>query len=102
MKDRSCNVPGWLCVTALLLLCGRCIPAQDMTAQHLNGLTLEDLMNIRVTSIAKKEQAVSETVAAVYVITREDIRRSGMTNIPDLLRMAPGLNVTRITPTRGP
>jgi iron complex outermembrane recepter protein len=44
----------------------------------------------------KKEQKLSRTPAAVFVITQEDIRRSGATNIPDLLRMVPGLDVAQI------
>ena len=65
--------------------------------QDLTQISLEDLMNIRVTSVSKKEQKLSKTGAAVYVITQDDIRHSGMTNIPDLLRMVPGVNVLRIT-----
>jgi iron complex outermembrane receptor protein len=49
-----------------------------------------------VTSVSKKEQSLAKAGAAVFVITQEDIRRSGMTNIPDLLRMAPGVNVARL------
>jgi CheY-like chemotaxis protein len=45
---------------------------------------------------AKKEQKLSRTAAAVFVITQEDIERSGATNIPDLLRMVPGLQVAQI------
>lgn len=52
-----------------------------------------------VYSAAKHEQPVSTTAAAVYVITQEDIRRSGMTSIPELLRMVPGLNVAQIDAT---
>jgi len=53
-------------------------------------------MNIEVTSVSKKEQKLSRTAAAVFVITQEDIQRSGATNIPDLLRMVPGLQVAQI------
>ncbi len=53
-------------------------------------------MNIEVTTVSKKEQKLSQAPAAIYVITQEDIRRSGMTSIPDLLRMVPGLQVTQI------
>ena len=53
-------------------------------------------MNIQVTSVSKKEQKLAKTGAAIFVITQEDIRRSGATNIPDLLRMAPGVDVARI------
>lgn len=57
---------------------------------------LEDLMNIQVTSVSKREQNISQVAAAVFVITQEDIRRSGATNIPDLLRMVPRLDVAQI------
>ena len=53
-------------------------------------------MNIEVTSVSKKEQTTSQAAAAVFVISREDIRRSGALNIPDLLRMVPGFDVAQI------
>ncbi len=62
----------------------------------LTGFSLEELMDVKVTSVNKKSQQLSESAAAVFVITREDIRRSGATSIPDALRMAPGVNVARI------
>ncbi|MGA3292392.1 MAG: TonB-dependent receptor [Candidatus Acidiferrales bacterium] len=65
--------------------------AADLTSQ-----SLEDLMNIQVTSVSKTEQKLSQTASAIFVITQEDIRRSGATNIPDLLRMVPGLDVAQI------
>jgi iron complex outermembrane receptor protein len=57
---------------------------------------MEDLMNIEVTSVSKKQEKLSHTAAAIFVITAEDIRRSGATNIPDVLRMVPGLEVAQI------
>ena len=62
----------------------------------LKQLSLEDLMNIEVTSVSKKEQKWAETPAAIYVITEEEIRRSGATSIPEALRLAPGVEVSRI------
>jgi len=59
-------------------------------------LSLEDLLDIEVTSVSKKAQSLSDTAAAIFVITNDDLRRSGVTNIPDALRMVPGLNVARI------
>ena len=53
-------------------------------------------MNIEVTSVSKKEQKISQAAAAISVITQEDIQRLGATNIPDLLRMVPGLDVAQI------
>jgi iron complex outermembrane receptor protein len=59
-------------------------------------MSLEDLMNVEVTSASKKEQKLSRVAAAIFVITQEDIRRSGATNIEDALRMVPGLDVAQI------
>jgi iron complex outermembrane recepter protein len=58
--------------------------------------SIEDLMNIRVTSVSKTVQTLSRAASAVFVITPEAIARSGATNIPDLLRMVPGVDVARI------
>ncbi len=62
----------------------------------LTQKSLADLMNIEVTSVSKREQKTSQIAAAVFVISREDIDRSGALNIPDLLRMVPGLDVAQI------
>jgi len=69
--------------------------AQQKPADLTNA-SLEDLMNVEVTSVSKKEQRLSHTASAIFVITSEDIRQSGATNIPDLLRMVPGLQVAQI------
>jgi iron complex outermembrane receptor protein len=66
-------------------------PQNDLTEK-----SLEDLMDIEVTSVSKKEEKLFQTAAAVYVITQEEIRRSGLTSIPELLRLVPGLEVARI------
>lgn len=66
----------------------------------LPELRLHELMDLEVSSAAGKEQTVAETAAAIFVITGEDIRRSGATSIPDALRMVPGLNVARITASK--
>jgi iron complex outermembrane recepter protein len=65
-------------------------------AKDLSSVSLEDLMNIQVTSASKKEQKISQVAAAIFVITQDDIRASGAVNIPDLLRMVPGLDVAQI------
>ncbi|MCP5111915.1 MAG: TonB-dependent receptor, partial [bacterium] len=64
--------------------------------QDLGSLSLEQLMTIEVTSVARKQQKLMRSAAAIYVITSEDIRRSGLRSIPELLRMAPGLHVAQI------
>jgi iron complex outermembrane receptor protein len=62
----------------------------------LAQLSIEQLMNIKVTSVSKTEEKLSRTASAIFVITQEDIRRSGATTIPALLRMVPGLDVAQI------
>jgi len=62
----------------------------------LTKVTIEDLMNVKVTSVSQKDQKLSRVASAIFVITPEEIRRSGATNIPDLLRMVPGVDVAQI------
>src|SRR3984957_17275671 len=70
--------------------------AQEAAPGDLSQVSLEDLMNIKVTSVSKTDQKMSQAAAAIFVITGEDMRRSGATNIPDLLRMVPGMDVLQI------
>lgn len=64
--------------------------------EDITQLEIEQLMQMSVTSVGKKSQKLSDAAAAVYVITQEDIRRSGVTSIPEALRLAPGIQVARI------
>lgn len=66
------------------------------TQQYLRNLSLKDLINVEVTSVSKKSEELSTAAAAIHVITQQDIRRSGVTSIPEALRLAPGLNVAKI------
>jgi len=52
---------------------------------------------VEVTSVSRKTQQLHDTAAAVFVITNEDIRRSGVTSIPEALRMAPGIQVSKFS-----
>jgi iron complex outermembrane receptor protein len=81
----------------VLLGCAGEASAQVATkAANLPFLSLEDLMDIEITSVSRKEQRLGDVPAAVYVITSEDIRRSGMTTLPELFRRVPGMQVARI------
>ena len=71
-------------------------PVQMASAGHLSALSIEDLMQIEVYSAAKQVETVFTTSAAIYVITAEDIRNSGVTSLADALRLAPGVQVARI------
>jgi len=85
---------GCLVLLLALFLTIRAWPQQ--MPPDLTDKSLEDLMNTEVTSVSKKEQKLSQVAAAIFVITQEDIRRSGATDIPDLLRMVPGMDVGEI------
>lgn len=61
----------------------------------LMNMSLQQLADMDVTSVSKREEKASQAAAALYVITQEDIRRSGLQSIPELLRMVPGLQVAQ-------
>lgn len=67
-----------------------------ISPERLADLSLEDLLAIEITSASKKSQRLADTASAAFVISQDDIRRSGATSIPEILRMAPGLEVARI------
>src|SRR6266481_5067705 len=71
-------------------------PTDPKTTGRLTQLSLEQLGNTEVTTVSKEPVKVTRTPAAVYVITKEDIERSGATSIPEALRLVPGVEVARI------
>lgn len=85
--------PNWLVwLIPLFTIAG----AAQVRQTDLGEMSLEQLMNLEVTTIGRKRQSVNHIPAAVYVITQEEIRRSGATTIPDLLRLVPGVEVAQI------
>jgi iron complex outermembrane receptor protein len=74
--------------------------AVGWSQRDLGEASLEELLNTKITSVSKKEQKLSQAAAAIFVINQDDIRRSGATSIPDLLRMAPGVEVAQINANR--
>jgi iron complex outermembrane recepter protein len=82
---------------ACLVACALAIPAgaQPNAASTAFDLSIEDLGQIRVTTASRRAEALDVTPAAAYVITSEEIRRSGVTTIQDALRLAPGVEVAR-------
>jgi iron complex outermembrane recepter protein len=89
-------------IAGLLLLVLFCLPAAGQPPSQpehpvdLTELSIEELMKVEVTSVSRRAEPISAAAAAVFVITQEDIRRSGATSIPEALRMVPGLQVARI------
>ncbi len=95
-EDRSAKFLARVAVSIALSL-QMAIPSlgDPPVPTDLTQFSLEDLMKVQVTSVSRKEQTLARIGAAIFVITEDDIRHSGATNIPDLLRIAPGVDVAR-------
>ncbi|WP_333876765.1 TonB-dependent receptor plug domain-containing protein [Methylobacter sp.] len=97
----SVNTKLQVCISALFLSLN-CYaedqrPINALSSEDLLAMPLEQVMALSITtSVSKKKQNVKDSAAAIFVISAEDIRRSGATSIPEALRMAPGLQVARI------
>jgi iron complex outermembrane receptor protein len=106
--DKNSKVPGPRCkpvwgkaaTAALLTLLTSStvatVNAESTAPNSVADLSLEDLANVKVTSVSKKEEKLNDAAAAVYVINNEDIKRAGATTIAEALRAVPGLQVASI------
>ena len=81
-----------ICVTWIMAAPAHAITTTP-TIDELSNLSIEELGDIQVTSVAKLAEPVREAPAAIYVITHDDIIRSGATSVPEMLRLAPNLQV---------
>lgn len=81
-----------------LLLATTVIPGRALAldATDLADLSLEELAGIRVTSVSKRSEPLADAPSSVFVITGSDIRRSGVTTLPEAMRLAPNLQVARV------
>jgi iron complex outermembrane receptor protein len=92
------------CICLQLLFFAACAPvtradsgqSEQNSSADLRQLSLEQLGNVEITSVSKEPEEVWNTAAAIYVLTQDDIRRSGATSIPEVLRLVPGVEVARI------
>ena len=73
-------------------LAAACARAEQPQQEYVD-LSFAELSDIRVTSVSKKPERLGDAAASVFVITADDLRRSGATNLPDALRLAPNLQV---------
>lgn len=85
---------------ALVLLLAAALASQahaaDPQGTDFADLSIEELANIQVTSVSKKPERLLDAPASVFVITADDIRRSGAATLPEALRLAPNLQVARV------
>lgn len=101
--QRYAHTRSIVCLLVLLLSIGLgpiAALAEPTDDTDLAELDIEDLFDLEVTSLSKKAQRLNEAAAAVYVVSGDDIRRSGMRSIPEALRLVPGLQVSRLSGNR--
>lgn len=89
------GVGGWLVLSVLLLGARLNAEPTDPGVSTLKGLSLEELMDIQVTSVGKRPERLLEAASAIQVITGEEMRRSGASSIPETLRLADNLDVAQ-------
>jgi iron complex outermembrane recepter protein len=77
------------------LLLPTAVTAQTASMGDLKTLSLDDLMNVQVTSVSRHAEKLLGSASAIQVITQEDIRRSGASSIPEALRLADNLQVAQ-------
>lgn len=91
---------GLVGLITVLILLPKVVFSQEVanlpSPGELKKLSVEELMNIEVTSVSKRPEKLTEVASAIQVITHEDIHRSGATSIPEALRLAPNLQVAQL------
>jgi iron complex outermembrane receptor protein len=83
-----------MCLAAIVL------PAQAQPSLDLKRLSLEELGQLEVTTVTKAPELAWRIDAAIHVLTRDDLRRAGVSSVPDALRLVPGVQVARIDSSR--
>src|SRR5438034_3686771 len=90
------NYAACVCIATIASLAAFAANAQTGKPSDLADLSLEELANLEITSVSRRAERLSDAPASVFVITGDDIRRSGATSIPEALRLAPNLEVARV------
>jgi iron complex outermembrane receptor protein len=84
-------------VSVWLLVPASAAASDSGSITDLKNLSIDELANMQISSVSKKAESLSDAAAAIYVITNEDIARAGATSIPEMLRLAPNLDVAQIS-----
>jgi len=90
---------GSIAIVCLLSVAaaGEAAGQQLAAVEDLGRLSIDELANLQITSVTRQPQPLSQAAAAVYVITNDDIRRSGSASLAEALRLAPNLQVARVS-----
>jgi iron complex outermembrane receptor protein len=89
----ACRLLNRVVIVGMLMTC--VIGSAQPRSKHLSELSLEELSHVEITSVSKRPERLSDTAASVFVISADDIRRSGATTLPEALRLAPNLQVAQ-------
>ncbi|MFL6578269.1 MAG: TonB-dependent receptor plug domain-containing protein [Povalibacter sp.] len=101
MHPMVMRVSGRLIGVGLVMsLCGWSVAHADPGADALTDLSLEELSNLEVTSVSKSAELLKQAPASIYVITHEEIIRSGVNTVSEALRLAPNLQITQYSASR--
>jgi iron complex outermembrane receptor protein len=92
---------SWRAVfTGLALLAALAAPARAQTVKELQEMSISDLEGLDVSSVTKTHESLSDAPGAIYVITHDEIARSGAVTIPEILRLAPNLQVIQLSASK--
>jgi iron complex outermembrane receptor protein len=98
LAGRAGSAGKALVLPALVIAALPLAQARAQTVEELREMSIEDLAQVNVTSVSKTDQPIGDAPASIYVITREDIIRSGAATLPEMLRLAPNLEVFQTAP----
>jgi len=84
-------------IAAAGLACAAAASAHAQSIEDLRDLSLDELANVNISSVSKTNEALADAAASVFVLTHDDIVRSGATTLPEILRLAPNLYVAQMT-----
>ncbi|MEO6993972.1 MAG: TonB-dependent receptor [Lacunisphaera sp.] len=93
MKPRLASAVG--AILALLAFSRSPLQAQTNDGSDFSDLSLEELVQVEVSSLGRKTSTVFDTPAPAYIVTNDEIHRSGALDLPDVLRLVPGVQVSR-------
>ena len=97
MKEKSKMLASFI---GAFLLTTIGVSSPSANTDNMGVLSLDELLDLDVVTAAKVPEKITQTPAAIHVITREDLHRTGVNSIPDALRTVPGLHVYRINGTK--
>lgn len=97
MSSIKASIHACVLLAGLGMVASACAMPRPVLVASLADMSLEELGAIEITSVSKRGQPLSDAAAAVFVITSDDIRRSGATSLAETLRLAPNLQVAKIT-----